>query len=512
MVGEKMFRKKLYLLVMCVLVTSANSQLIKASAVQNQEAVKEECSIVSTSTVDDQIYLFVKSPKAEMEKVNYQIGTSLCDKTKVEPINELNPAMKTLVLVDNSFSISQANRSKIKSMLLELISEKKDNELVRIATFNDQVQYLTDYISDYTELKKVIQCLQYKDQETYLTDVLYSILDTDFKEEQESYNRIIIISDGVDNKALGYTKDELYTKVQEKSIPIYTFGCSDGHNNEQLKNLFAISRFSKATYFEMNQIKDTAVPVAEMAKDRQIIRLCVTPQADLMDGSTKNSKLTFTVDGKEYALTEDVLMPFKVKVEEKNTEVTQPKEEAEEEKAEPVKENHQYIYIIVIGGVAIVGIIGTVIFMLLRKRKNQRAFEAVSNEAVPEYEEDDFEEPTEIAVQDEEKTCRIWNEPMRKTLILTDLNAPAKTFQVPLIDSVIIGRSSKNANLVIDYDRSISAKHCEIQVRPGNKMYMIDLGSSNGTFVNGNRVLTEVEIASGMIIKLGRIEFKLEVR
>ena len=130
MVGEKMFRKKLYLLVMCVLVTSANSQSIKASAVQNQEAVKEECSIVSTSTVDDQIYLFVKSPKAEMEKVNYQIGTSLCDKTKVEPINELNPAMKTLVLVDNSFSISQANRSKIKSMLLELISEKKDNELL----------------------------------------------------------------------------------------------------------------------------------------------------------------------------------------------------------------------------------------------------------------------------------------------------------------------------------------------------------------------------------------------
>lgn len=509
MVGEKMFRKKLYLLVMCILVTSLSSPIVKASAVQNKEAVKEDCSIVSTSTVDDQIYLFVKSPKAEMEKVNYQIGTSLCDQTKAEPVNTLDPAMKTLVLIDNSFSISKANRSKIKSMLLELISEKKDNELVRIATFNDKVQYLTDYISDYTELKKVIQCLQYKDQETYLTDVLYSILDTDFKEKQESYNRIIIISDGVDNKALGYTKDELYTKVQEKSIPVYTFGCSDGNNNEQLKNLFAISRFSKAKYFEMNQIKDTGKPVAELSKDRQIVRLCVTPKADLMDGSTKNSKLTFTVAGKEYSLTEDVQMPFKVKAEPKSTEVTSV---VEKEVEEPEKVDHPYIYIIAVGGVAIVVIIGTVIFMLLKRRKNQRAFEAVSNEGVPEYEEDDFEEPTEVAVPDEEKTCRIWNEPMRKTLILTDLNSPAKTFQVPLIDSVIVGRSSRNANLVIDYDRSISAKHCEIQVRPGNKMYMIDLGSSNGTFVNGNRVLTEVEIASGMIIKLGRVEFKLEVR
>ena len=150
--------------------------------------------------------------------------------------------MKTLILVDHSLSIPKADRSKTKEMLVDLIAEKKDNELVRIATFDQGVHYLTEYITDYTELKKAVQSIEYKDQETYLTDVLYEVLEKDFLASEDIYNRIIIISDGVDNKALGYTKEELYTKVKERAIPVYTIGCSDGKNEEQLKNMFAISR------------------------------------------------------------------------------------------------------------------------------------------------------------------------------------------------------------------------------------------------------------------------------
>lgn len=509
-----MSKKSIYLLLIFILFINCNGTIIKGAEVQTQQTVSSNQAIVSTSTVGDDLFLFVRSPKGTLENVTYQIGTSLCKNTKAEPISQLDVAMKTLVLVDNSFSISQANRSKTKEMLLELIAEKKDNELVRIATFNNQVHYLTDYLSDYTELKKAIQSMQYCDQETYLTDVLYTLLDNDFADAQEDYNRIIVISDGVDNKALGYTKEELYAKLDEKSIPIYTFGCSDGTNNEELKNLFAVSRMSQAKYYLMDEMKDMAVPVQEMAEDRKIIRLRVLPDADLMDGSIKNSKLTFTEDGQEYSLTADVLMPFKVKEEAPTPTVTAPPIVSETpEVPEVTKEEQDYTYIIYIvaAGVVIV-IIAAVIFAFMKKRKNQRAFETIAAEDPPACEEEDFEEPTEVAVEEADMTCRIWNEPLRKTLVLTDINAPAKTFQVPLLDNVIIGRSSKHANLVIDYDKSVSAKHCEIEMRPGNKVFIIDLESSNGTFVNGNRVLTETEISSGVVIKLGRVEFKLEIR
>ena len=338
------------------------------------------------------------------------------------------------------------------------------------------------------------------------------MLDTDFKEEVKDFNRIIVISDGVDNKALGYTKEELYTKLDEKSIPVYAFGCSDGKNNEQLKNMFALSRVSYGNYYLMNDIQDISIPVQEMAMDRKIIRLQVTPNASLLDGSIKNSQLTFKQEGTEYTLTTDVLMPFKVK-----KEVEVPKSINEETKQEPVVEevpeekNKVSTYLIcIIVAVVSIGATATTLVIVLKKKKEKNSFETITNHVVVESEEEDLEEPTEIA--EEEMTCRIWSEPTRKILVLTDMNAPSKTFQVPMIDSVIIGRSCKKCNLVIDYDKSISAQHCEIEIRPGNKLFIVDLQSSNGTYINDNRVLTETEISSGAIIKLGRLEFKLEIR
>lgn len=510
-----MCKKSIHLLGTFILCLCCSSPLVMATQTKSEETTRSEQAIVSTSTVDDHVFLYVRSPKETMDEMSYQIGTSLCKDITSEPVTKLDVAMKTLVLVDNSFSISKESRHKIKELLLEFIAEKKDNELVRIATFEKQVSYLTDYISDYTKLKQAVQSITYQDQETYLTDVLYTVLEKDFATEDDIYDRIIIFSDGVDNKAVGYTKEELYNKVTEKAIPIYTFGSSTGNNNELLKNMFALSRLTQATYHTMGELQDVSMAVQEMAVDRSIIRLKVIPPAELLDGSIKNSKLVYKQDGKEYALTIDVKMPFKVK-EEKPVVVEKVQVEPTDEvvEAEPEKPGINKIYIIAIAG-AVIGLvaIGGIGFVVLKKKKHQASFETLQGDVVLEEEEDEIEEPTEMAGDEhEEMTCRIWNEPIRKTLILTDMKQPAKSFQVPLVDSVVIGRSTKNANLVIDYDKSISAKHCEIEARQDNRIVVTDLNSSNGTYINGNRVLTETEISSGVIIKLGRVEFKLEVR
>ncbi len=512
-----MGKKYIYLLLAIVLLIGCGQGVVIGTETKGSNT--SEGAIVSTSTVKDHLFLFFKSPTGKPDKVTYQIGVNLCDDVKSETISQLDVAMKTLVLVDNSFSIPKSDREKTKKILTELVAEKKDNELVRIATFDKKVNYLTEYITDYTALKKAIQSIAYQDQETYLTDTLYELLEGDLKASQEVYNRIIIISDGVDNKALGYTKEELYAKVTAKAIPIYTFGCNNGQNQEQLKNMFVLSRTSNAKYYLMEEVQDIEVLVQELAKDRGIIRLQVMPEADLLDGSIKKSQLTFEEGGKAYSLTADVLMPFKAKEEEKvMTEPTQDvealptyKEEVKTATTDRLAQMKLYIIFMAIGFGAIVVIIG-VIIVLLKKKRGQNAFELISGNVVASYEEDEIEDPTEMAADDEEGTCRIWNEQRRKTLILTDIKSPSKTFQVPISQSVIIGRSSKHSNLVIDYEKSVSGKHCEIEVREANKLFIIDLESSNGTYVNGNKVLTETEISSGVVIKLGRLELKLEVR
>jgi hypothetical protein len=96
-------------------------------------------------------------------------------------------------------------------------------------------------------------------------------------------------------------------------------------------------------------------------------------------------------------------------------------------------------------------------------------------------------------------------------LVLTDVNSPSRSFHVPLNNLVTIGRRADMCNIVLDYDKSVSGRHCEISAR-GGKFYVKDLQSKNGTFINNSKVLSETEIFSGNMLRIGRLDMKFEVR
>jgi pSer/pThr/pTyr-binding forkhead associated (FHA) protein len=66
--------------------------------------------------------------------------------------------------------------------------------------------------------------------------------------------------------------------------------------------------------------------------------------------------------------------------------------------------------------------------------------------------------------------------------------------------AVVIGRSSVS-DLRLQHP-SISRRHAQIR-RSGERFFVKDLGSQNGTFVNGRRIDTEVEIRMGSALSLG---------
>ena len=52
------------------------------------------------------------------------------------------------------------------------------------------------------------------------------------------------------------------------------------------------------------------------------------------------------------------------------------------------------------------------------------------------------------------------------------------------------------------HDTAISRHHCLIRVR-GQEVNLVDLGSSNGTYLNGTRVLSQTALQTGDEIRLG---------
>ena len=74
------------------------------------------------------------------------------------------------------------------------------------------------------------------------------------------------------------------------------------------------------------------------------------------------------------------------------------------------------------------------------------------------------------------------------------------------VDKTTIGRLEDNTFPITD--PSISSHHCEVLLR-GSDVVVRDLNSTNGTFINGEKV-TESVLKAGQILRLGQIELRLE--
>lgn len=76
-------------------------------------------------------------------------------------------------------------------------------------------------------------------------------------------------------------------------------------------------------------------------------------------------------------------------------------------------------------------------------------------------------------------------------------------------DDFIIGKKRDSVDGVIGFSPMVSRIHCKV-VKQNGCYYMVDLGSSNGTFVNGKRLSPNVfeQISNGDIIRMANVEFR----
>ena len=93
---------------------------------------------------------------------------------------------------------------------------------------------------------------------------------------------------------------------------------------------------------------------------------------------------------------------------------------------------------------------------------------------------------------------------MAKLVILTQgLTGRAHELNV---DRTTIGRVEDNLFQI--GEPSVSSHHCEVHLR-GNEVLIRDLNSTNGTFINGEKIAESV-LKPGQTLRLGNVELKLD--
>ena len=93
--------------------------------------------------------------------------------------------------------------------------------------------------------------------------------------------------------------------------------------------------------------------------------------------------------------------------------------------------------------------------------------------------------------------------------LLVIIDGPLAGTSVPLNgDSITLGRSSSN-DVVLD-DEFVSSHHARVVRDPASNRWVIeDLGSTNGTVVNGQRLSTPVVLPARVPVRIGATTFEL---
>jgi pSer/pThr/pTyr-binding forkhead associated (FHA) protein len=82
---------------------------------------------------------------------------------------------------------------------------------------------------------------------------------------------------------------------------------------------------------------------------------------------------------------------------------------------------------------------------------------------------------------------------------------PGETIEVA--NATILGRD-RRSGIRLDDDEFASGRHARIEPR-SDGTWVEDLGSTNGTFVNGRRVTAE-RLQAGDVVRVGQTELRLE--
>lgn len=176
--------------------------------------------------------------------------------------------------------------------------------------------------------------------------------------------------------------------------------------------------------------------------------------------------------------------------------------------------------------VVALGLIITIVVTLKKNSEHQTGFD----DDYDEYEEYDEEEPYEEEAQpvrakarrsrqEEIERQQVYEEPQpaKKTrkqwkVILENLDTWEK-FSYTFYDNIGIGRSRSDSEfekfMTIRDDPRVSKIHCVI-IREAERLYLKDMGSRNGTYLNGQRIYQLKEIQRDDVIGVGQTQIEVK--
>jgi len=137
------------------------------------------------------------------------------------------------------------------------------------------------------------------------------------------------------------------------------------------------------------------------------------------------------------------------------------------------------------------------------RRKPEAVFPKVTTDALPSFET--------LPKETEGKGDRL-----KVLLVGSKTTALNRGFEI--VDHAVVGRDDGESNVDIDLTpfgpevKGVSRRHAEFKVHDG-KLFVVDLGSSNGTYLKGKRIEVgePTEVSNGSVLSFGALHVQVQI-
>ena len=438
---------------------------------------------------------------------------------------------KTLIIIDNTSELTTLNREIIKETIKCFIRDNDREDKVAIAVTGEKAEYLTDYEDSLNTQLKAVDNIEFKDVNASGADVIMEVI-LSWKESDVAYRDILYVSCTDVSLGSDYSKEELFFEISDKQYPIYSLACAQNENTAFIKGIGSLSRISGGTSVSTEDAKSDAEVEKQLSEmlHKAINEKRKYEQEELekeIEEETNEAEEDEDEEIYEAAKEDEETETYEVDEEVYSEEANeQPDEETaviydmSEELNNTGEVNMIILPVIVIAFVMIVFAVSIYLSRKKKERDEENSFNEIKGKIKIEKKREPFEsvfetETVVLSQNDNDDDSDTGTRLLFQTkegidITLEDRADPTKYFRACVRDAICIGRSDKLCDIPITYDDSVSSRHCEIYQRD-SVLYCRDLGSSNGTMINQQKVYQEVKIESGDILRIGRLSFFVQV-
>lgn len=503
-------------------------------------------SQVAAEGHDIRVYLEVRDesgafvPGIGADRFRGTLGTQVAEVRQVQPFDAGEDGVTYLFLVDISRSIAPPQFKRILESLKEWVAALGPRDRAGLISFGDTVRTLVPPTADRAALGAAVATLAPTDEHTSLHQALARGLTLGHQGSADLPERraIVTLTDGVDDAPGGMAAAELYALLDEGAVPIYAVGFSSIQERERrgagLAALGSFARRSGGLFVDGGREDPSAALAALRARIAEVYRVALHCTDCILDGRRQRLEVSLRSDG--LALTHgtdlrlfpvsppepgptpaaapDLAAPSEPAAgpspaPETGTQALGTPETTPEPIAPPVMppaEPQTWTY--PAGGGAVLALLAGLAALVRRRITTPKAVPEVGVEAAPEGTDLAEKRPAEAPAPTLAPVPRVSGPRVRLTL----MTGPRRGEQVALVldPTAVLGRVPGCA-LALPEDPEVSTRHVELEALTNGRVVLRDLGSTNGTRLNGIGIHATHPVGDGDVIGIGQTDLRVNL-